>query len=256
MIIRHHNNIPDLQSVLDCIKKVNDPIMYNHNGGAYNPANSMEYAEILRSKINKLVNHPIQTENCYAWDWMLGGTMQPHTDREGLDWTITMPLSEESSEWPIWAEGYGEVKVPYGSGFLLSGRKISHWRNDCPTKRSTWIMYHYREIQPQNIEIHRQLLSPYEIGILLNEKHLWVEATTQSNRVIEHNYRKSKVSWLDNEQYAWLYNRVDNRMHNIRNDLDKDYYERLQLTKYNEGGFFKIHADNGDQPMCMAELIA
>ena len=237
------------------METVEDSILHNQMGGAYNPANSMECAERLRPEISRFVNHPIQTENCYAWDWKSGGTMQPHTDREGLDWTITMPLSEESSEWPIWAEGYGPVQVPYGSGFLLNGRKTRHWRNECPTRRSTWIMYHYREIRAQEIEIHRQLLSPAEIAMLLNDPHSWGQATTLNNGVIEHHYRQSEVCWLDKEKYAWLYTRIDQRMRNIRSDLDRNYYEQLQLTRYNQGGFFRIHADNGDTPRKLSATV-
>ena len=253
MIIKHHY-IPDLQSVLECIQPVEDKLLQHKKGGAFNPANSLACAELLRPKINVFVTKPLQVENCFAWDWKPNGTMQPHIDRDGLDWTITMPLSKESAEWSIWAEGYGPITVPYGAGFLLNGRKISHWRNLCPTANSTWIMYHYREV-PQQIEIHRQLLSQAEIMTLLNNKHAWVEGTTLNNGVTEHHYRKSEVCWLDREQYAWLYERIDNRMHNIRDDLDRDYYEQLQLTRYDEGGYFNIHSDNGDTPRKLSSTI-
>ena len=238
--------VPELKDVLPEFASSDDRNMYQVRGGAYNPANSMALAEAMRFKVNRHVNSLLAVENCFAWDWNPKGVMQPHTDREPLHWTVTAPLDEESAEWPICAEGHGEVTVPFGCGFLYDSRTTSHWRNVSPVPRASWIMYHYREEKRGEVVIHRNLLLQSEVADILTSGHAWEKASTV-NYEGNSEYgktRQSEVSWMERADWNWLHRRIDDRMLRIRPEL-KSGKGSIQLTKYEVGGYFEMHTDDG-----------
>jgi len=250
---------PSIESVRSEIHPVKDGYVHNTKGGAYNPVDSLGYAESMRfDTVARLIPHPVKVECCFAWDWNRGGTMDAHVDREGLDWTLTMPMDDESARWPIHVEGLGEIKVKAGEGLLFEGRKYNHWRKPCPTENSTWLMYHYREVMADDIRIRRNLLNGDEIETLLNEDVEWHPATTTNNTGVSYDNRKSEVCWLyDMEKWQWLYDRIDGWMRSINSMLLEDQPEQLQLTRNNEGEYFGWHPDHSEYtPRTLSATVA
>lgn len=73
--------------------------------------------------------------NSYARIYYNGSTLKPHTDRIGLDYTISISLfSNLTKPWPLMCTDRKGNIVPIdigiGDGGIMHGTEINHWRED------------------------------------------------------------------------------------------------------------------------------
>jgi hypothetical protein len=71
--------------------------------------------------------------NSYARIYYNGGTLQPHVDRKGLDYTMSITLfSNIDNDWPLWCEDLQgnnvPLVIPRGWGGIMLGTTMKHWR--------------------------------------------------------------------------------------------------------------------------------
>jgi hypothetical protein len=115
-----------------------------HEGGAdsfYTESfggNHAEFEDALR-----LVQPAIEAElgvqmkpaNSFARIYCNGGTLKPHMDREGLDYTLSITLRHNLDfQWPLWViDNEGQTQyfnIKEGDGAMVLGRTQTHWRNN------------------------------------------------------------------------------------------------------------------------------
>ena len=247
MILCIPHPLPDLEAIRAVAKPLDDAYALHNHGGAYNPPGGLELAHVMLKAVEQHVGLPLQVANTFAWDWQpnSGGELLPHTDREGLDWTISLPLDEASTEWPLHAEGSEPFTPALGEGVLLNGRKVSHWREPGPPHRSTWLLLHYTEA-PVATCVFTDLFSKYEIGRILSGPHEWQPGTTYTGT-----NRQAQVSWLfRTEEWEWLYHILDAWMmpllppHTVLADPQPD---SIQVSRYVPSDYFGWHADYGNE---------
>lgn len=74
----------------------------------------------------------LKPANPYCRIYNNESTLHPHTDREGLDWTISVCLfTNLKHDWPLIVkteEGNIEFRTTTGEGNLVAGRTLEHWR--------------------------------------------------------------------------------------------------------------------------------
>jgi PKHD-type hydroxylase len=68
-----------------------------------------------------------------------------------------------------------------------------------------------------------------------------------SNNNIDYTVRKSKTSWIDSEEYSWIYEKCSASISYINQQFfnyDLTYIQNLQFTKYeSDGGHYGKHID-------------
>lgn len=84
----------------------------------------------------------IKPANSFARIYYNGGTLQPHTDRVGLDYTVSVTLYNNlSTDWPLWVTDKLNNTVPLtigmGDGGMILGTTMQHWREPlvCPPEQ-------------------------------------------------------------------------------------------------------------------------
>jgi hypothetical protein len=75
----------------------------------------------------------LKPANSFARIYYNGGTLPPHRDRQGLDYTLSITLSSTLSfEWPLWCTDKLGNQVPIfihkGDGGMMLGTSMDHWR--------------------------------------------------------------------------------------------------------------------------------
>ena len=148
-----------------------DNTMYtNGSMGAYNLQSTLDYANRIEQLIKKNYGNNIRFENTYSRIYRNGNDLKIHTDRPGLDITVSACLySNLDFSWPIyvsniqvngrWDEvvvdpesyknSYETFHTPVGSGIACLGTKSPHWRNRLicsPDQCMVQVFYHWSYI--------------------------------------------------------------------------------------------------------------
>lgn len=151
---------------------------YKNSFGVYNLPESLYYvSELTRFIRQKYPN--AKFNNTYARCYRKGSILGLHTDREGLDVTLSVCLDKNKDRyWPIYIsnkEWVGEWDsnadhTPYlsdavavndkpGEGIICEGRKFPHWRNvfDCgDDERALYVFYHWSLPKKQAVKPHTE----------------------------------------------------------------------------------------------------
>lgn len=116
-------------------------------------------------------------------------------------------------------------------------------------------------IQP-NIDLNKivfqsNFLNDLEIQNINDASKLLKQSTIQSYTINEQ-IRKSKTSWLDNNEFNWLYNKIFDFAYEI-NKYNWNFQifgaiDPIQYTEYNIGDFYDWHTDIGDKEMQYRKL--
>lgn len=149
---------------------------YKNSYGVYNLPESLYYVSELTRYVRQ--NYPdAKFENTYARCYRKGSILGMHTDRIGLDITLSVCLEKkEDRYWPLYIsnkEWVGEwdasidhtphvadavaVNPKSGEGVICEGRKFPHWREtfDCEDdERALYIFYHWSLPANQVVKPH------------------------------------------------------------------------------------------------------
>jgi hypothetical protein len=97
----------------------------------------------------------LQIANPYTRVYKNGSSLNPHIDREGLDWTISVCIfSNIENEWPLKIKNIDDsvIESPTIQGYasLVNGRELEHWRDplECDDRQMVIQTFlHYTEIK-------------------------------------------------------------------------------------------------------------
>lgn len=106
--------------------------------GASFGSNHPEFEDALRAvqpMVEAELGVALKPANSFGRIYCNGGTLKPHTDRQGLDYTLSITLRHNLDfEWPLWViDNEGQTKsfhIKEGDGAMVLGTTQSHWRND------------------------------------------------------------------------------------------------------------------------------
>lgn len=132
-----------------------DNAFYNNSYGGITPITWYLLGRFLPLAEEK-TGKKLKTANPYIRIYNNQSTLPPHTDRQELDWTISVCIfTNLPHNWPLWVEDSsvenGKVGYPTIRGFagLVDGKKTNHWRDklECEEYQYTVQLFlHYTEI--------------------------------------------------------------------------------------------------------------
>lgn len=129
-----------------------DKRYYNNSYGG-NINESWELLNRFKPLVEKKIGRGIKPANPYIRVYKNGSTLNKHTDRVGLDWTISICLYTNLKEdWPLIVKNKnGRLKkypTMIGYGSLVSGNILEHWREPLKCKKNEQVIQiflHYTE---------------------------------------------------------------------------------------------------------------
>jgi len=108
-----------------------DTRYYRNSYGGTTPG-SWEMLERFTPIVNELTGLSLKPANPYCRIYNNTSTLNPHIDREGLDWTLSICLfTNIDHDWPLFAKIGEEIlgfPTRIGEGALMAGRQLEHWR--------------------------------------------------------------------------------------------------------------------------------
>lgn len=107
-----------------------------------------EMESVLRSmqpKLEEELNVRMVPANSYARIYYNGGTLAPHVDRTGLDYTMSITLfSNLDTDWPLWCNDLQgntvPLVIPRGWGGMMLGTTMKHWREPLVCREDQYVI--------------------------------------------------------------------------------------------------------------------
>ena len=134
-----------------------------HYKNSYGTGSIVEYEKTLH-ELTPLIKEStgaseLKVENSYTRIYYNGATLNKHTDREGLDLTLSVcTFKNIDNSWPLYVEVKpGIVKsfeTKSGDGALILGTKMPHWRDPLICENDQFVIqsfYHWRIIYANKI---------------------------------------------------------------------------------------------------------
>jgi prolyl 4-hydroxylase len=130
-----------------------DKRYYNNSYGAILPF-LWELMDRFRPLVENVINKKIKNANPYIRIYQNGSTLNSHTDRDGLDYTISLCIFENiNKEWPlkVKTENGDVIEYPTKTGYasLVSGNILQHWREPLQCGEGQFVIQlflHYEDI--------------------------------------------------------------------------------------------------------------
>lgn len=115
-------------------EKLGNPAMYQESYGGNDEVFETALRE-LTPRLEEELGVKMIPANSYCRIYYNGSTLNPHVDRLGLDYTISISLfSNLKNDWPLMCIDRKGNTVPIdigiGDGGIMYGTEINHWRED------------------------------------------------------------------------------------------------------------------------------
>jgi hypothetical protein len=142
---------------------------YRGSIGLYQPSASLALVERLQQQLEPVFGS-LEFENSYLRAYLKGSILGIHTDRPGLDVTLSVCLEHEfEGEYPLWCSRqpfFGPWKdnlhshelwtsdavaleLGLGDGAAMEGIRYPHWREEFKQDgRAVYIFFHWRRRRP------------------------------------------------------------------------------------------------------------
>jgi hypothetical protein len=181
MIVLSPAQCQEIICEFDAFDKKNDENaseFYKDSVGAYDLPTTMLHVERLTAQVQKMFPGAV-FQNTYTREYSKGSYLKIHTDRDGLDITMSVCLDKTTPvAYPLcvskvehkgnWFSGldatpytgsFASYDMPVGMGVVMEGRKYPHWREalDCKDgERAVYAFYHwkYGEQKPKQKSKH------------------------------------------------------------------------------------------------------
>jgi hypothetical protein len=119
-------------------------VYYKNSYGGNHP----EFESALRRiqpRIEEELGITLTPSNSYARIYYNGSMLSKHTDRVGLEYTLSITLfSNLDTDWPLWCIDNEGTQVPItihtGDGAMMLGTKLTHWREPLECKEDQFVV--------------------------------------------------------------------------------------------------------------------
>lgn len=177
MVLHKFKNIVtpnEADSLADAIISANlndesGQVYYNNSKGTSDIPESHKYIDRFTGLISTVYKKPFKFSHTYSRIYSNGSFLKIHTDREGLDITISLCVRIEAKMlWPLsvshvphvgpWKHDldfdyyrklYTSITLDKCDGALMEGIIYPHWRDDLicsPEEKNIYIFYHWTKI--------------------------------------------------------------------------------------------------------------
>lgn len=153
----------------DAFDKKNDENtseFYKDSLGAYDLPTTLAHVERLTAQVQEMFPGAV-FQNTYTRSYAKGSYLKIHTDRDGLDITMSVCLEKTTpvayplcvskatyeGQWNSsvnpepYTKSFASYDMPVGVGVVMEGRKYPHWRDalDCKNgERAVYVFYHWK----------------------------------------------------------------------------------------------------------------
>jgi predicted 2-oxoglutarate/Fe(II)-dependent dioxygenase YbiX len=118
------------------------------------------FLELLCEKtpeISEIINEPVLPTYCYSRIYKNGNILEPHTDRESCEISLTINLSCDEI-WPIYIntpkDETKQVNLNPGDAMVYLGTIASHWREKYEGNELVQVFLHYVKSRGDNFEFY------------------------------------------------------------------------------------------------------
>ena len=122
----------------------------NQVDNAASKYNHLPLLQLLCEKtkhVSEIIGGKVLPTYCYARVYKNGNVLKPHTDRPACEISITINLSNDGTEWPIYfKDSNGEthsVITKEGQGAVYLGCVAEHWREEFVGNETVQAFLHY-----------------------------------------------------------------------------------------------------------------
>lgn len=139
---------------------------YYFNSMGFYQSEGDQFKDKLETALISVIDQPIKWSNSFYRIYQNGSYLGIHTDRRGLDVTVSLCVSKESKDpWPLYVsnkeyhgawddsidmvpykQDYQLVNLEPGDAGVVFGTKFPHWREplDClETEKNLYVFYHW-----------------------------------------------------------------------------------------------------------------
>ena len=119
-----------------------------HSLAVYNPAAALPLLEACHEAVQQVAGVELVASHTYFRVYQRGSYLKEHTDREGLDWTVSLMLRCDAPPWPLEVQAEDGTWCPVdGDAVLVHSAKVNHRRSvRYAGDEACVLMLHYREV--------------------------------------------------------------------------------------------------------------
>ena len=127
-------------------KTANQPNAFYDNSFGVGAIPEMEQAlRDMQPRVEEELQVKMKVANSYARIYYNGGTLNRHTDRKGLDYTMSITLfSNLDKDWPLWCKDLEgneiPLNIPMGWGGMMLGTTMEHWREPLACEENQYVI--------------------------------------------------------------------------------------------------------------------
>lgn len=260
------------------------PEYYKNSYGYFNLPKSLQYVDRLTSLIKDRYPSAVFA-NTYTRSYHRHSVLNLHTDRKGLDLTLSVCLEDKNNlDWPLnisaktydgdewdlkadsnhYKDKYLEAHFGVGHGAVMEGRRFPHWRDEllCGEKqRAVYIFYHwtlpkvketsrvlFRSTKPIETALYGNFLTKEECKELIDQA-----STKLFKSTVVHHETGQPTDHPHRTSYGTflqrgsspLVSQLEQRIAQITG-IPVEHGEGLQILRYEEGQEYKPHHDYFD----------
>ena len=183
-----------------------------------------------------------------------GATLRAHTDREGLDWTVSVMLRADAP-WSLEAIAengdWESFPTDVNSALLLNGSKVRHGRfNPYRGDECAALLLHYHEVTGDAFHLVKGVLAPEDIARIESEadtSNMIAGKVGEGEGAVLVESRRSRVAWLDKKgSFKWLYDRMRAAADAANSwgvDISGETIDNIQLAHYGQAEKYDWHQD-------------
>jgi|TARA_R100001460_G_scaffold22971_2_gene46610 hypothetical protein len=146
-------HISNLDSFDYKMSNVNDTMFY---GDPLTDSLMLKY----KNKIEKYVDKKVLPTYSFWRMYTKGAILKKHTDRKACEISITITLSTDGTDWPIYINDT-KVSLDPGDGVIYYGRDLPHWRDEFKGDFQAQCFLHYVDAQGKYKDEH------------MDRRHMW-----------------------------------------------------------------------------------
>jgi len=249
------------------------PEFYKNSYGFQNQPGSLKYIDRAQSLLTRYDD--LIFANTYTRCYQRHSVLKIHTDRKGLDVSLSVCLEDKNNlEWPLkvstqeftgetwdfnernFKDIHVQAHIGVGYGAVVEGRRFPHWRDEllCGEKqRAIYLFFHWTfskkkifEYKNQiEIEVYKDFITPEECQELINMAAPQLVPSTvidyDTGASKDHKGRTSQQTFLK-RQSTLLIKKLENKIAQFTNTPVQNG-EDLQILKYEPGQEYEPHHD-------------
>ena len=223
----------------------------NNARGVYNPDGARHLLDEMLPVVEKAAGRSL-TPNCtFCRVYGHGSVLQAHTDRDGLDWTVSVTLRTDAP-WSIEVEESGRwlaTDAGLDEGVLINGSVVRHRRSQpFPGTEAVVLLLHYTE-RGEAFMLVNGLMSPADI-VNVSSSMVDLQDATVCDDAKASDERIASIAWLRRTpEWQWVYERLRDAIaqSNVWGlDIAGASPDDVQFARYGVGGKYDWHIDRDE----------